>query len=130
VIAKALGGRAAESVFLGPDAVTSGAGSDLVQATHVARRMVGEFGMSDEIGLISADPSAQGGAPSAQLQAQIDAAVRTLISAQADRAMAIVTEHRAAVEAIASALLEREVISSEEAYEIAARHGVSRAVAA
>lgn len=130
VIAKALGGRAAESVFLGPDAVTSGAGSDLVHATHVARRMVGEFGMSDEIGLISADPAAQGGAPSAQLQAQIDAAVRTLISAQADRAVAIVKEHRDAVEAIAEALLEREVISSEEVYAIAANHGVERAAAA
>jgi len=92
--------------------------------------MVGEFGMSDEIGLVSADPSAQGGAPSAQLQAQIDSAVRTLISAQADRAVAIVTEHRAAVEAIADALIQREVISSEEAYEIAASHGVARAVAA
>ncbi|HJU69658.1 MAG TPA: AAA family ATPase [Gemmatimonadaceae bacterium] len=130
VIAKALGGRAAESVFLGPDAVTSGAGSDLVHATHVARRMVGEFGMSDEIGLISADPSAHGGAPSAQLQAQIDAAVRTLISAQSDRAVAIVTEYRAAVEAIADALIQREIISSEEAYEIAAKHGVERVVAA
>ncbi len=130
VIAKALGGRAAESVFLGPDAVTSGAGSDLVHATHVARRMVGEFGMSDEIGLISADPAAQGGAPSAQLQGQIDSAVRTLITAQADRAVAIVTEHRAAVEAIAEALLQREVISSEEVYELASRHGVQRAVAA
>lgn len=130
VIAKALGGRAAETVFLGPDAVTSGAGSDLVHATHVARRMVGEFGMSDEIGLISADPAAQGGAPSAQLQAQIDSAVRTLITAQADRAVAIVKEHRDAVEAIAAALLERDVISSEEVYEIAATHGVATAVAA
>ena len=61
VIAKALGGRAAESVFLGPDAVTSGAGSDLVHATHVARRMVGEFGMSTDVGLVSADPAAHGG---------------------------------------------------------------------
>lgn len=130
VIAKALGGRAAESVFLGPDAVTSGAGSDLVHATHVARRMVGEFGMSDEIGLISADPSAQGGAPSAQLLSQIDAAVRTLLTAQSDRAVAIVKQHREAVEAIASALIERDVISSEEAYAIAAQHGVERAVAA
>jgi cell division protease FtsH len=130
VIAKALGGRAAESVFLGPDAVTSGAGSDLVHATHVARRMVGEFGMSDEVGLISADPAAQGGAPSAQLQAQIDNAVRTLITAQAERATAIVTQHREAVEAIAEALLERDVISSEEVYELASRHGVPRAMAA
>jgi cell division protease FtsH len=130
VIAKALGGRAAESVFLGPESVTSGAGSDLVHATHVARRMVAEFGMSEEVGLISADPSAQGGAPSAQLQSQIDSAVRSLITAQAERAVSIVTQYRAAVEAIAEALLERDVISSEEAYEIAAKHGVARAVAA
>ncbi|HEU5184259.1 MAG TPA: AAA family ATPase [Gemmatimonadaceae bacterium] len=130
VIAKALGGRAAESVFLGPDAVTSGAGSDLVHATNVARRMVGEFGMSEEVGLISADPAAQGGAPSAQLQSQIDAAVRTLITAQAERATAIVSQYRDAVEAIAQALLEREVISSEEVYELAARFGIERAVAA
>jgi cell division protease FtsH len=130
VIAKALGGRAAESVFLGPESVTSGAGSDLVQATHIARRMVAEFGMSEEVGLISADPSAQGGPPSAQLQSQIDNAVRSLITAQADRAVSIVTQHRDAVEAIAEALLKRDVISSEEAYEIAAQHGVARAVAA
>ena len=38
VIAKALGGRAAELVFLGADRVTSGAGADLVQATSIARR--------------------------------------------------------------------------------------------
>ena len=130
VIAKALGGRAAESVFLGPESVTSGAGSDLIQATHIARRMVGEFGMSEEVGLISADPSAQGGAPSAQLQAQIDVAVRSLIAVQSERALSIVTEYREAVQAIADALIQRDVISSEEAYEIAARHGVERAVAA
>jgi cell division protease FtsH len=130
VIAKALGGRAAESVFLGPESVTSGAGSDLIQATHIARRMVGEFGMSDEVGLISADPSAQGGAPSAQLQSQIDVAVRSLIAAQSERAVSIVTEYREAVQAIAAALIERDVISSEEAYEIAAKHGLEREGAA
>ena len=125
VIAKALGGRAAETVFLGPDAVTSGAGSDLIHATHVARRMVAEFGMSEEVGLISADPSAHGGAPSAQLQAQIDDAVRALIAAQSARAVAIVTRHRDAVEAIAGALLEHDVIAADEAYDLAESHGVN-----
>ncbi|HJU64423.1 MAG TPA: AAA family ATPase, partial [Gemmatimonadaceae bacterium] len=124
IIAKALGGRAAEVVFLGRDAVTSGAGSDLVHATAVARRMVAEFGMSDEVGLISADPLAQGGSPSGQLQSQIDGAVRTLITAQAERAEAIVREHREAVEALADALIEHNVLPSDDAYQIAARHGV------
>jgi cell division protease FtsH len=125
IIAKALGGRAAELVFLGPDAITTGAGSDLVQATSIARRMVAEFGMSDTVGLISADPVAQGGPPSGQLQGEIDAAVRTLITAQSERAEHLVREHRAAVEAIANALLEHDVLTAEEVYEIAGREGVN-----
>lgn len=124
IVAKALGGRAAELVFLGPDRVTSGAGSDLVQATSVARRMVGEFGMSEEVGLISATPQAHGGHVSAQLQARMDTAVQKLLAAQMDRAEGLVREHRDAVEAIADALLEREVITAEEVHELAARHGV------
>jgi len=124
VIAKALGGRAAELVFLGRDAVTSGAGSDLVHATSVARRMVAEFGMSEEIGLVSADPSAHNGAPSAQLQSEIDAAMRTLIAAQAARAEAIVREHASALDAIARALVDRGVLMASEVLKLAAEHGV------
>jgi cell division protease FtsH len=124
IIAKALGGRAAELVFLGPDAVTTGAGSDLVQATGIARRMVAEFGMSDTIGLVSADPQAQGGSVSGQLQGEIDTAIRALMTAQAARAEAIVREHRDAVEALATALVEREVLTAEEAYAMAESFGV------
>ena len=124
VIAKALGGRAAELAFLGADAVTTGAGSDLVHATSVARRMVAEFGMSDEVGLISAEASAQGGTASAQLQASIDRAVRTLIDRQAQRAEAIVREHRGLLEAIADALMARDVLSAEDVMQIAAERGV------
>jgi cell division protease FtsH len=125
VIAKALGGRAAELVFLGRDAVTSGAGGDLVHATSVARRMVAEFGMSDDVGLISADPAANGGAVSAQLQARIDDAVRSLTAAQAERAERIVRQYRGAVDAVADALLDREVLSADEVHLIAARHGIA-----
>jgi cell division protease FtsH len=124
IIAKALGGRAAELVFLGPDAVTTGAGSDLVQATAIARRMVAEFGMSEAIGLVSADPQAQGGPVSGQLQGEIDTAIRALMSAQAARAEAIVRKHREAIEALASALIEREVLTAEEAYAMAESYGV------
>src|SRR5687767_14572217 len=124
VIAKALGGRAAELVFLGPDAVTSGAGSDLVHATSVARRMVAEFGMSAEVGLVSADPSAHNGAPSAQLQGEIDSAVRALIAQQAARAEAIVREHATALDAIAGALLDHGVLMAIDVLVIAERYGV------
>ena len=124
VIAKALGGRAAELVFLGPDRVTSGAGSDLIQATSVAHRMVAEFGMSEEVGLVSADASAHNGAVSAQLQAEIDKAVRGLIAQQMSRAESIVREYASALDSIARALIDRGVLMADEVVEIAERHGV------
>ncbi|HJU90511.1 MAG TPA: AAA family ATPase [Gemmatimonadaceae bacterium] len=127
LVAKALGGRAAELVFLGPDAITTGAGADLIQATSVARRMVGEFGMSEEVGLISTDAMAHGGQPSAQLQAQVDAAAKGIITRQAERAESLVREHRDAVEAVANALLEHDVLTAEQVYQIAAEHGVAAA---
>ncbi len=124
VIAKALGGRAAELVFLGPENVTSGAGSDLLQATSVARRMVAEFGMSSEVGLVSADPSVHGGHTSAQLEAQVDTAIRALVRAQADRAESLVRQHRNAVEALADALLVHGSLTADEVHAIARRHDV------
>jgi cell division protease FtsH len=124
LLVKALGGRAAEMVFLGPESITSGAGSDLVQATRIARQMVAELGMSEEVGLVSASPSAQGSGPSAQLQSQIDEAVRRLLSEQMARSEGLVREHRVVVEAIADALLERTILSEDEVLAIAIRHGL------
>ncbi|HZF66778.1 MAG TPA: AAA family ATPase [Gemmatirosa sp.] len=125
VIAKALGGRAAELVFVGPDDITSGAGGDLVQATGVARRMVADFGMSEEVGLVSADAMGPNGAPSSSLQGQIDGAVRGLITREMERAVALVTEHRDAVEAVADALVAQDVLTAEQVIDIARAHGVT-----
>jgi ATP-dependent Zn protease len=87
--------------------------------------MVAEFGMSDEVGLISAEQMGQaGGAPSGQLQGDIDKAVRSLITAQALRAEALVRKHSAAVEALANALLEHEILSADQVYTIAEAHNI------
>ncbi len=124
ILAKALGGRAAELIFLGHDAVTSGAGGDLVQATSVARRMVAEFGMSPDVGLINAEQMSNGGSPSGQLQSQIDDAVRKLIAAQSERAEQIVRRYSDAVQAIANALLVNNVLAADEVFAIAREHGI------
>ena len=127
VIAKALGGRAAEMVFFGEDEITSGAGSDLVQATGIARRMVAEFGMSAEVGLVSAEASSATGQPSGSLQKEIDIGVRAITSAQMERAERIVRENRGAVEALATRLLECEMLPASEVLQIAKEHGVTTA---
>jgi cell division protease FtsH len=127
ILVKSLGGRAAEMVFLGPDAITSGAGADLVHATRVARQMVAEFGMSEEVGLVSAASGAQDGAPSAELQSRVDAAVRGLLATQMERAEAIVREHRDAVDALARALVRRLVLEEWEVLSILALHGIGSA---
>lgn len=46
----AMGGRVAEELLFGPERVTTGASSDFIQATRIARSMVMQFGMSDKIG--------------------------------------------------------------------------------
>jgi cell division protease FtsH len=126
-----LGGRAAEEIaFAQP---TTGAESDLKQATQLARRMVGLWGMSEELGPVSygvgeTQPflGRELSAPKEFAEAtgaRIDAAVTSLISSAHDRAREILGRERQALDALAAELVAREMVSARRLDEILAEAG-------
>jgi cell division protease FtsH len=129
-ICKGLGGRAAEEIVFGPDAITSGAKGDLQYTTRVAREMVYKLGMGATTGLVAFDERAASGSVSGELHAGMDRDVRELVEALYARVRAALSEHRAALEALAAALRERETLEGREALEIFRAHGVPIAPAA
>lgn len=122
-ICVSMGGRVAEEVVFGE--ISSGAQNDLEVATEIARSMVTRFGMSDEIGpmVLSRETSPflrtpwtqqQTQALGPELAAMVDAEVKRILSEEETRARSILSEHRAALDAVAKRLLEAEVMSAEE----------------
>jgi cell division protease FtsH len=121
----ALGGRAAEELVYGK--VTTGAESDIEQLTGIARQMVGRWGMSPAIGPVSVLPADvqgplfPGAEPlSEETQRLIDAEVRRIVEVAHDDVAALLSEHRAQLEALAEALIEHETLDEADAYAAAA----------
>jgi cell division protease FtsH len=119
----ALGGRAAEMVVY--DEITTGAESDIQNLTQIARNMVSRWGMSDQIGPIAVEGRQDGmllpgvEQPSPVLQQIVDDEVRRIVeSAEAD-VESLLTQNRERLEALARALLARETLDQEDAYQIA-----------
>ena len=121
-----LGGRAAEEVvFVDP---TTGAQDDIARATAIARQMVTEFGMSDELGPMRfGQPQGEvflgkdlSSTPdySDTVAARIDSEVHALIERAHAVARRIVTDHRAVLDRLVVALLERETLQAEELDEL------------
>ena len=124
-IATGLGGRVAEEIALGD--ISSGAGGDIKDITAIARHMVCDWGMS------SLGPVAYGDNSdtiflgreinrtenvSEETARRIDAEIHRIITEQYERATAIVTERRTALNKIAEALLEYETIEGRHILEI------------
>ncbi|MBF6173200.1 ATP-dependent zinc metalloprotease FtsH [Nocardia blacklockiae] len=118
----AMGGRAAEElVFHEP---TTGASSDIDQATKIARAMVTEYGMSARLGAVrygqeQGDPflgRTMGTASdySHEVAREIDEEVRNLIEAAHTEAWAILNDYRDELDALATALLERETLHRKD----------------
>jgi cell division protease FtsH len=119
----ALGGRAAEQIIYGD--VTTGAESDLEQVTSIARQMVGRWGMSEAVGLISVlprpgnespFPTAEANAPSESTRELVDAEVRRIVDECYGVAVDRLTENRERLDSLAHALLERETLDERDAY--------------
>jgi cell division protease FtsH len=130
-LAVMLGGRSAEEVAFGE--VSTGAHNDLQKATELAREMVTQFGMSEELGPLSyvGDQSRLWEAElgisrmwSERTSQQVDKAVRALVEAAHKRALELLAGHRDALVAVASALRESEVIAEDRLHELLARYGV------
>lgn len=112
----AIAGREAEALIFGPGAITSGASSDIEQATRVARAMVTRFGMSSQ-GFIAIDPN------DPMLYDQHNPPVREInrIIEDCRSVVAInLQENRAKLEAIADALMASETIDGAEVRRLAA----------
>lgn len=121
-IAMAMGGRVAEELVFGEDAVTSGAASDIQQVSKIARAMVTQFGFDDELGYVDYANEQQsylgnygGGRNHAELtQKRIDDKVRELVNEGYETAKRILTEHRDELENLAQGLLEYETLTGPE----------------
>ncbi len=110
-LVKLLAGRAAEEILVGEDGVTSGAESDLTHANRIARRMVMRLGMGPEGKLLIVDETFP---PSAGAQERMEVAVEGLLSQSLEAAKHLLGGHRAALDALAEALLDRETLDGPE----------------
>ena len=127
-LAVLMGGRVAEEIVFGYDQVSSGASSDISQATKLARAMVTQWGMSDVMGPLAYGDNQQEvflGHSVAQTQnmsdetvRKIDAEVRRFVEEGYDTAKQILTEKRDQLEAVAQGLLEYESLSGDEINDI------------
>jgi cell division protease FtsH len=122
----AYGGRAAEELIFGRERVTTGAASDIQQATGIARRYVSQWGLSDAIGPILVGDNEQELFLGRELQHRrevsektaqlVDTEVSRVITEAFNRAKSVLTEHLQLLHAVATALLERETLSRDDIY--------------
>ncbi|WP_339914842.1 ATP-dependent zinc metalloprotease FtsH [uncultured Brevundimonas sp.] len=123
-IAIMAGGRVAEELIFGKENITSGASSDIQQATKLARRMVTQWGFSDVLGTVAYGENeqevflghsvARSQNVSEETARIIDAEVKKLVTSGWDEARKILKKKAGDLEKLAQALLEYETLSGDE----------------
>jgi cell division protease FtsH len=129
-LAMLYGGRAAEAMIFGKEKITTGAGNDIDRATAMARRMVTQFGMSEEIGPMAVGDAeqevflgreiVQRRSISENVAERVDREVKRLLDEAYQSAAKTLEANRDLLEQIAEALLERETLDREEVELLAA----------
>ena len=109
-----MGGRVAEELIFGDKEVTTGASSDLQQATRLARAMVTKYGYSSKLGKAVHDYDDPGAGISTETRQVIEEEVKAILNAAYQRAQAILTTHEKELHDLARELLERETLSGPE----------------
>jgi cell division protease FtsH len=123
-----LGGRAAEEIVL--KQMTTGAGNDIERATELARKMVCEWGMSEEMGPMTFGKKeeqiflgreiAQHRDYSEETARRIDAEVKQLVKGAHARALDLLSRHLDTLHKVAKTLLEKETLDAQEMDELVA----------
>ncbi|HEY7288954.1 MAG TPA: ATP-dependent zinc metalloprotease FtsH [Vicinamibacterales bacterium] len=122
-LAVLLGGRTAEEIALGE--ISTGAQNDLQRATDIARAMVTEFGMSDEMGAINYEANKRArfldipmpqerGLYAEETAQRIDGEIKRILTAAHDTARKILSENREKLEQVTRRLLDIEVMEGDE----------------
>jgi cell division protease FtsH len=120
-----LAGRAAEELIY--DDVTTGAENDLEQATGIAKQMVGRWGMSDKVGMLSAlpdprreqPPSLGGDGTSSATRELVETEARRILDQGYEQALQTLRANRHRLDALAKALLRSETLDAADAYRAA-----------
>lgn len=107
-----MGGRAAEELQYGKDAISTGAGNDLERATDLARSMVTKWGFSDT-GLLSVSER-DFELLSEETKKLIDSQVRELLDWAYEESMRLLKEHHDDLHEVAAALIEQETINVDQ----------------
>lgn len=126
-LAVLMGGRVAEEIFV--EDVSSGAKQDIDQATHIARSMVCEWGMSDKLGAVAYDKRSESGQYlgmqnyhekdySEHTAQAIDEEVRKILDAALEAARNIIRDKHDEVELMAQMLMEFETLDAEDVQKI------------
>src|SRR5829696_228776 len=124
-IAGMLAGRAAEELIY--DDVTTGAENDLEQATGIAKQMVGRWGMSEKVGMLSALPdprreqplSLGGDGTSPATRELVEAEARRILDQGHDQALQTLRANRQRLDGLVEALLRTETLDAADAYRAA-----------